>query len=206
MNMKTISKASDLMPADLDADRFFDELQARWDEHARRLDNAPLPTLNSQCSMLTPQFYKRPPRRILSLRRHLLLFVVALAASIYWALLIPSLAYTAPACAVSLVIEAIYILLAAESLCHLLSLLIYNPARVSLLRMSRHLRRAQSLAAQEGGSRKVSTPQSPILLVAVVALVVASCVTTGGDGYAMACGQHSRAAVVESVNQTIDKI
>lgn len=197
--MKTISKASDLMPTDLDADRFFDELQARWDEHARRLDNAPLPTLNSR-------FYKRPPRRILSLRRHLLLFVVALAASIYWALLIPSLAYTAPACAVSLVIEAIYILLAAESLCHLLSLLIYNPARVSLLRMSRHLRRAQSLAAQEGGSRKVSNPQSPILLVAVVALVVASCVTTGGDGYAMACGQHSRAAVVESVNQTIDKI
>lgn len=197
--MKTISKASDLMPTDLDADRFFDELQARWDEHARRLDNAPLPTLNSR-------FYKRPPRRILSLRRHLLLFVVAVAASIYWAFLIPSLAYTAPACAVSLVIEAIYILLAAESLCHLLSLLIYNPARVSLLRMSRHLRRAQSLAAQEGGSRKVSNPQSPILLVAVVALVVASCVTTGGDGYAMACGQHSRAAVVESVNQTIDKI
>lgn len=197
--MKTISKASDIMPTDLDADRFFDELQARWDEHARRLDNAPLPTLNSQ-------FYKRPPRRILSLRRHLLLFVVAVAASIYWAFLIPSLAYTAPACAVSLVIEAIYILLAAESLCHLLSLLIYNPARVSLLRMSRHLRRAQSLAAQEGGSRKVSNPQSPILLVAVVALVVASCVTTGGDGYAMACGQHSRAAVVESVNQTIDKI
>ena len=196
----------------------FADLQSLWDEQSDRIDRA-----LAQSDRGPPPPRKSHPSAVLS--------VVALASAVYWGILIPSLAFTTAALVTSLVIEFIYLLLLAECLYWTVSLLVFDPARVGVLRMSRFIRRSRMrphYGTFPAGKRKASMPApthesdasdlfsnhvrfrarqaAAASIAALFALTVVSCSTTGIDGNTINQDNPDRIATVENVAQIIDRI
>lgn len=207
----------------------FADLQSLWDEQSARIDRA----LAQSDRVLPPPRKSHPsaPWRLRVLAVYVVLSVVALASAVYWGILIPSLAFTTAALVTSLVIEFIYMLLLAECLYWTVSLLVFDPARVGVLRMSRFIRRSRMrphYGTFPAGKRKASmpapTPESDASdlfsnhvrfrarqaaaasIAALFALTVVSCSTTGIDGNTINQDNPDRIATVENVAQIIDRI
>ena len=224
----------------IEEDPVFSDLQSLWDEQCARLDRAlahGAPTSRWQQSPC-PRGRRRAmkthpsaPYRLRMLAVYAVLSVVALASAVYWGILIPSLAFNAAALVTSLVIEFIYLLLLAECLYWTVSLLVFDPARVGVLRMSRFIRRSRMrphYGTFPTGKRKASmpapTPESDASdlfsnhvrfrarqaaaasIAALFALTVVSCSTTGIDGNTINQDNPDRIATVENVAQIIDRI
>lgn len=206
----------------------FADLQSLWDEQSARIDRA-----LAQSERVPPPRKSHPsaPWRLRVLAVYAVLSVVALASAVYWGILIPSLAFTTAALVTSLVIEFIYLLLFAECLYWTVSLLVFDPARVGVLRMSRFIRRSRMrphYGTFPAGKRKadmpapVSEPDASDLfsnhvrfrarqaaaacIAALFALTVVSCSTTGIDGNTINQDNPDRIATVENVAQIIDRI
>ena len=142
-----------------------------------------------------------------------------------------AIAFTTAALVTSLVIEFIYLLLLAECLYWTVSLLVFDPARVGVLRMSRFIRRSR-MRPHSGpfpaGKRKASMPApthesdasdlfsnhvrfrarqaAAASIAALFALTVVSCSTTGIDGNTINQDNPDRIASIENVAQFIDRI
>lgn len=224
----------------IEEDPVFSDLQSLWDEQSARLDRAlahgalasrrqqsPCPRGRRRAMKTHPS----APYRLRMLAVYAVLSVVALASAVYWGILIPSLAFNAAALVTSLVIEFIYLLLLAECLYWTVSLLVFDPARVGVLRMSRFIRRSRMrphYGTFPAGKRKASmpapTPESDASdlfsnhvrfrarqaaaasIAALFALTVVSCSTTGIDGNTINQDNPDRIATVENVAQIIDRI
>lgn len=224
----------------IEEDPVFSDLQSLWDEQSAHLDRAlahGAPVSRRQQSPC-PRGRRRAmkshpsaPYRLRMLAVYAVLSVVALASAVYWGILIPSLAFTTAALVTSLVIEFIYMLLLAECLYWTVSLLVFDPARVGVLRMSRFIRRSRMrphYGTIPAGKRKASmpapTPESDASdlfsnhvrfrarqaaaasIAALFALTVVSCSTTGIDGNTINQDNPDRIATVENVAQIIDRI
>lgn len=220
----------------IEEDPVFSDLQSLWDEQSARLDRAlahGAPVSRRQQTRRRRAMKTRPsaPWRLRMLAVYAVLSVVALASAVYWGILIPSLAFNAAALVTSLVVEFIYLLLLAECLYWTVSLLVFDPASVGVLRMSRFIRRSHMrphYGTFPAGKRKASmpapTPESDASdlfsnhvrfrarqaaaasIAALFALTVVSCSTTGIDGNTINQDNPDRAATVENVAQIIDRI
>ncbi len=207
----------------------FADLQSLWDEQSARIDRA-----LAQSDRVPPpprKSHPSAPWRLRVLAVYAVLSVVALASTVYWGILIPSLAFTTAALVTSLVIEFIYMLLLAECLYWTVSLLVFDPARVGVLRMSRFIRRSRMrphYGTFPAGKRKASMPApthesdasdlfsnhvrfrarqaAAASIAALFALTVVSCSTTGIDGNTINQDNPDRIATVENVAQIIDRI
>lgn len=207
----------------------FADLQSLWDEQSARIDRAL--AQSDRVPPLPRKSHPSAPWRLRVLAVYAVLSVVALASAVYWGILIPSLAFTTAALVTSLVIEFIYLLLLAECLYWTVSLLVFDPARVGVLRMSRFIRRSRMrphYGTFPAGKRKASmpapTPESDASdlfsnhvrfsarqaaaasIAALFALTVVSCSTTGIDGNTINQDNPDRIATVENVAQIIDRI
>lgn len=207
----------------------FADLQSLWDEQSARIDRA----LAQSDRVLPPPRKSHPsaPWRLRVLAVYAVLSVVALASAVYWGILIPSLAFTTAALVTSLVIEFIYLLLLAECLYWTVSLLVFDPARVGVLRISRFIRRSRMrphYGTFPAGKRKASMPApthesdasdlfsnhvrfrarqaAAASIAALFALTVVSCSTTGIDGNTINQDNPDRIATVENIAQIIDRI
>lgn len=220
----------------IEEDPVFSDLQSLWDEQSAHLDRA---LAHGALSSRRQQTRRRravkshpsAPYRLRMLAVYAVLSVVALAAAVYWGILIPSLAFNAAALVTSLVIEFIYMLLLAECLYWTVSLLVFDPARVGVLRMSRFIRRSHMrphYGTFPAGKRKASMPApasesdasdlfsnhvrfrarqaAAACIAALFALTVVSCSTTGIDGNTITQTHPDRAATVRNVAQIIDRI
>lgn len=221
----------------IEEDPVFSDLQSLWDEQSARLDRALAHGALASCRQQTRRRRARKthpsaPWRLRVLAVYAVLSVVALASTVYWGILIPSLAFNAAALVTSLVVEFIYMLLLAECLYWTVSLLVFDPARVGVLRMSRFIRRSRMrphYGTFPAGKRKASmpapTPDSSTAtdlfsnhvrfrarqaaaasIAALFALTVVSCSTTGIDGNTINQDNPDRIATVENVAQIIDRI
>lgn len=208
----------------------FADLQSLWDEQSARIDRA-----IAQSDRVISPSPKKPhpsaPWRLRVLAVYAVLSVVALASAVYWGIIIPSLAFSTAALVTSLVIEFIYLLLLAECLYWTVSLLVFDPARVGVLRMSRFIRRSRMrphYGTFPAGKRKASMPApasesdasdlfsnhvrfrarqaAAASIAALFALTVVSCSTTGIDGNTINQDNPDRIATVEKVAQIIDRI
>lgn len=207
----------------------FADLQSLWDEQSACIDRAL--AQSDRVPPLPRKSHPSAPWRLRVLAVYAVLSVVALASAVYWGILIPSLAFTTAALVTSLVIEFIYMLLLAECLYWTVSLLVFDPARVGVLRMSRFIRRSRMrphYGTFPAGKRKASmpapTPESDASdlfsnhvrfrprqaaaasIAALFALTVVSCSTTGIDGNTINQDNPDRIATVENVAQIIDRI
>jgi hypothetical protein len=220
----------------IEEDPVFSDLQSLWDEQSAHLDRAlahgALASRRQQTRRRRAmKTHPSAPYRLRMLAVYAVLSVVALASAVYWGILIPSLAFNAAALVTSLVIEFIYLLLLAECLYWTVSLLVFDPARVGVLRMSRFIRRSRMrphYGTFPAGKRKASmpapTPESDASdlfsnhvrfrarqaaaasIAALFALTVVSCSTTGIDGNTINQDNPDRIATVENVAQIIDRI
>ena len=211
-------------------DALFADLQALWDEQSARIDRA-LAKSDLVASPHPRKPHPSAPWRLRMLAVYAVLSLVALAATVYWGILIPSLVFNTASLVTSLVIECIFLTLFAECLYWAVSLHIYDPARVGVLRMSRFIRRSHMRphygTCPEGKRRAavrplVAEPRANALAInhvrfctrqaaaacvaALFALTVVSCSTTGIDGYAITQDHPGRAATIENVAQIIDRI
>lgn len=207
----------------------FADLQSLWDEQSARIDRAL--AQSDRVPPLPRKSHPSAPWRLRVLAVYAVLSVVALASAVYWGILIPSLAFTTAALVTSLVIEFIYMLLLAECLYWTVSLLVFDPARVGVLRMSRFIRRSRMrphYGTFPAGKRKASMPalapesdasdlfsnhvrfrarqSAAASIAALFALTVVSCSTTGIDGNTINQDNPDRIATVENVAQIIDRI
>ena len=207
----------------------FADLQSLWDEQSARIDRAL--AQSDRVPPLPRKPHPSAPWRLRVLAVYAVLSVVALASAVYWGILIPSLAFTTAALVTSLVIEFIYLLLLAECLYWTVSLLVFDPARVGVLRMSCFIRRSRMrphYGTFPAGKRKASmpapTPESDASdlfsnhvrfrarqaaaasIAALFALTVVSCSTTGINGNTINQDNPDRIATVENVAQIIDRI
>ena len=207
----------------------FADLQSLWDEQSARIDRAL--AQSDRVPPLPRKPHPSAPWRLRVLAVYAVLSVVAFASAVYWGILIPSLAFTTAALVTSLVIEFIYLLLLAECLYWTVSLLVFDPARVGVLRMSCFIRRSRMrphYGTFPAGKRKASmpapTPESDASdlfsnhvrfrarqaaaasIAALFALTVVSCSTTGINGNTINQDNPDRIATVENVAQIIDRI
>ena len=190
---KHASSALDFRNVDaFEEDDIFADLQSLWDEQSARIDRA----LAQSDRVIPPpkKPYPSAPWHLRVLAVYAVLSVVALASAVYWGILIPSLAFTTAALVTSLVIEFIYLLLLAECLYWTVSLLVFDPARVGVLRMSRFIRRSRARQA------------AAACIAALFALTIVACSTTGIDGNTINQGNPDRTATIENVAQIIDRI
>lgn len=221
----------------IEEDPIFSDLQSLWDEQSARLDRAlahgALASRRQQTRRRRAmKSHPSAPYRLRMLAVYAVLSVVALASTVYWGILIPSIAFTTAALVTSLVIEFIYMLLLAECLYWTVSLLVFDPARVGVLRMSRFIRRSHMRPHYDtfpAGKRKASMPAptpdsstatdlfsdhvrfrarqaSAASIAALFALTVVSCSTTGIDGNTINQDNPDRIATIENVAQIIDRI
>lgn len=200
-------------------DALFSELQALWDEQRERIDRAV-----AEAGDAIPAPRRRHPAIPFRLRMmwcYAILTLVALAAVVYWAILIPSLAFTSLALVVCLAIELVYVILFAECLYWTVCLIVYNPSRVGVLRMSRFVSRSHPhphySSKPSSSVIKLYEPDSFQVvpharksvaagIAAVFSLSVVSCTTTGIDGYSISQKHPDRTAVVEGVVNTLNNI
>lgn len=219
------NKDHTILPSDFDEiedDPLFSELQTLWDEQAAFIDRAIALSDATRKEASPKASHPYVPIRQRMLAAFGVLSVVAVAAAVYWGILIPALAYTTLFLVVSLTIEAIYIFLAAQCLCQTVSLIVLDPARVGLLRMSRCIRRfCMSPGYAPNPLRQPQPPQSrtigiiPMLrmrqvaaacIAAVIALTVVSFTITGTDGYLITQNHPGRTASIETVNNVIRQL
>ena len=207
----------------------FADLQSLWDEQSARIDRAL--AQSDRVPPLPRKPHPSAPWRLRVLAVYAVLSVVAFASAVYWGILIPSLAFTTAALVTSLVIECIYLLLLAECLYWTVSLLVFDPARVGVLRMSRFIRRSRMCphyGTFPAGKRKADMPAPAsepdasdlfsnhirfrarqavaACIAALFALTVVFCSTTGIDGNTINQDNPDRIATVENVAQIIDRI
>ena len=193
----------------------FDELQAIWDDHTRRIDR-----IDETHPTLVLNYRRSTPFRIQMLVRMAILTILTTACATYWTILIPTLAYSTAALVTCLVIESIYLLIFAESLYWTVFFIVSDPARIGILRMSRILRHAH-LRPHYVPRPSVNTPTShqlvnyvkfctrrisAISIAAMFALIVVSCTSTGIDGHTITQDHPDRAATIENVSNLINSI
>ena len=175
-----------------EGDALFADLQAFWDEQSCRIKRA-LSAAGQHAEAARRQ--PAAPGRLRMLAVYAVLSAVALAAAVYWGMLFPTLVFNTASLATSLVVEAVLLLLLAGCLYWAVGLLVHDPARVGVMRMSRF----------RGGKHVHSCLRqaAAACVAAVFTLTVASCTTTGIDGHAITQDHHGRAAAVEHVEQII---
>ena len=192
-----------------------DELQATWDEQSLRIDQI----IATSDAKAVPSRKSRPslPLRLRLLYGYAVISVVILACSVYWALLIPSLAYNIPTLVISLMVEGILVLILYRSIYFIIELIKYNPARVCILRRSSpepsdgiKERAVKSYNEKLDITYRVSVRlirhAAAACITAVIALTTVSCTTTGTDGYTITQNHHARIAAVESVSNILSII
>ena len=212
----------------IEADALFDQLQKTWDEQSHCIDRALAES--DATTLYSSRIHPVIPYRVRVLIDYAILSVVSLASAIYWTILIPSLAYTTPALITCLVIETIYVLLVSECLYWTISLLLYNPACVGTLRMSRFILRSHMrphYGTWPNGKRRTDlhTRISPsrtsdiffnhihfctrqavaASIAAVFSLIIVSC-TASGDGHTITQNHPDRVSSVRNVTDIIAKI
>lgn len=177
-----------------EGDALFADLQAFWDGQSSRIERA----LSAASGRPWPAAARRQPAapgRLRMLAAYAVLSAVALAAAVYWGVLMPTLVFNTASLVTSLVVEAVLLLLLAECLYWAVGLLVHDPARVGVLRMSRF--------REDDRVRTCVRQAAAACVAAVLTLTVASCTTTGIDGHAITQDHHGRAAAVEHVEQII---
>lgn len=177
-----------------EGDALFADLQAFWDGQSSRIDRA----LSAAGGRPWPAAARRQPAapgRLRLLAVYAVLSAVALAAAVYWGVLFPTLVFNTASLVTSLVVEAVILLLLAGCLYWAVGLLVHDPARVGVLRMSRF--------REDDRVRTCVRQAAAACVAALFALTVASCTTTGIDGHAITQDHHGRAAAVEHVEQII---
>ncbi|MBP5548274.1 MAG: hypothetical protein J6X58_05250 [Bacteroidales bacterium] len=97
-----------------DEKAFFDDLQSIWDDHAQRVDR--IVEAHPAESVSIKGFTRFAKRGYKRSSVYIELILLTLAAAVYWAVIIPTLAYTTLALVASLIVEAVYILLIAAGL------------------------------------------------------------------------------------------
>ena len=175
-----------------EGDALFADLQAFWDEQSCRIKRA-LSAAGQHAEAARRQ--PAAPGRLRMLAVYAVLSAVALAAAVYWGMLFPTLVFNTASLVTSLVVEAVLLLLLAGCLYWTVGLLVHDPARVGVLRMSRF--------REDDRVRTCVRQAAAACVAAVFALTVASCTTTGIDGHAITQDHHGRAAAVEHVEQII---
>ena len=175
-----------------EGDALFADLQAFWDEQSCRIKRA-LAAAGQHAEAARRQ--PAAPGRLRMLAVYAVLSAVALAAAVYWGVLMPTLVFNTASLVTSLVVEAVILLLLAGCLYWAVGLLVHDPARVGVLRMSRF--------REDDRVRTCVRQAAAACVAAVLTLTVASCTTTGIDGHAITQDHHGRAAAVEHVEQII---
>jgi len=178
----------------VEGDALFADLQAFWDGQSSRIERA----LSAAGGRPWPAAARRQPAapgRLRLLAVYAVLSAVALAAAVYWGVLFPTLVFNTASLVTSLVVEAVLLLLLAGCLYWAVGLLVHDPARVGVLRMSRF--------REDDRVRTCVRQAAAACVAAVFTLTVASCTTTGIDGHAITQDHHGRAAAVEHVEQII---
>ena len=223
MNKETHTITQSCIDA-IEADALFDQLQKTWDDQSHCIDRALAES--DATTLYSSRIHPVIPYRVRVLIDYAILSVVSLASAIYWTILIPALAYTTPALITCLVIETIYLLLVSECLYWTISLLIYDPARVGILHMSRFIRRSHMhphYGTYPCGKRRTKTHSQHTTLLfinhirfctrqaaaacisAVVTLTVVSCAALG-DGNTITQNHPDRVSSVKNVTDIIAKI
>ncbi|MDY6371908.1 MAG: hypothetical protein SPL12_06385 [Bacteroidales bacterium] len=177
-----------------EGDALFADLQAFWDGQSSRIER----TLSAAGDRPWPAAARRQPAapgRLRMLAVYAVLSAVALAAAVYWGVLFPTLVFNTASLVTSLIVEAVILLLLAGCLYWAVGLLVHDPARVGVLRMSRF--------REDDRVRTCVRQAAAACVAAVFTLTVASCTTTGIDGHAITQDHHGRAAAVEHVEQII---
>lgn len=176
-----------------EGDALFADLQAFWDGQSSRIERA----LSAGGRPWPAAARRQPaaPGRLRLLAVYAVLSAVALAAAVYWGVLFPTLVFNTASLVTSLVVEAVLLLLLAGCLYWAVGLLVHDPARVGVLRMSRF--------REDDRVRTCVRQAAAACVAAVFTLTVASCTTTGIDGHAITQDHHGRAAAVEHVEQII---
>ena len=177
-----------------EGDALFADLQAFWDGQSSRIERA----LSAAGDRPWPAASRRQPAapgRLRMLAVYAVLSAVALAAAVYWGVLMPTLVFNTASLVTSLIVEAVLLLLLAGCLYWAVGLLVHDPARVGVLRMSRF--------REDDRVRTCVRQAAAACVTAVFTLTVASCTTTGIDGHAITQDHHGRAAAVEHVEQII---
>lgn len=204
--------------ADKDAEALFDELQAIWDEHSQRIDQI----LAAHPVSLDVRYCQTSRRRLMV--QYLLLAIVNVAAAICaLATLIGDSYYLLRI--TGIVLATTNALLAFRCIADFVSLRSNHPERVSILRMSRFIRRrhmeyvprtdngavvrhdfrnvvGNAFASAVSSARQVAA----VSAAALVILTSVSCFPVG-DGYAMTkADRASRALAIENVNAIIAQL
>lgn len=191
-----------------EAEAFFQELQAIWDEQGRRIDQI-LSEHPLSCSYSAIPFRRR--RRLTA--TYLVLILVNLACAAY-ALVVFSAA-TYPLRPVTLFVALVCVFAALHSLCVLLNHR-HSLGRISLGKELQQLNIMNRLAPKSINScpfwQAVSTAFSSareVAAVNAVAIIVLASLTCSplGDGYAMTLtGRDSRAALTHNIDQMIAQL
>lgn len=177
-----------------EGDALFADLQAFWDGQPSRIECA-LSAAGGRPWPAAARMQPAAPGRLRMLAVYAVLSAVALAAAVYWGVLFPTLVFNTASLVTSLVVEAVLLLLLAGCLYWAVGLLVHDPARVGVLRMSRF--------REDDRVRTCVRQAAAACVAAVLTLTVASCTTTGIDGHAITQDHHGRAAAVEHVEQII---
>lgn len=177
-----------------EGDALFADLQAFWDGQSSRIERA-LAAAGHVPALPASRRQPAAPDRLRMLAVYAVLSAVALAAAVYWGVLMPTLVFNTASLVTSLVVEAVLLLLLAGCLYWAVGLLVHDPARVGVLRMSRF--------REDDRVRTCVRQAAAACVAAVFTLTVASCTTTGIDGHAITQDHHGRAAAVEHVEQII---
>lgn len=190
-----------------------DGLQAVWDEQSRRIDQV----IAASDTKAVTSVKSRPllPIRLRLLYGYVAISFVIMACSVYWAILIPSIAYNTPTLVTSMIVEGILVLILSWGLYAIIHLIIYNPARVGILprSFSEPSKGKESPTVRSRTDRldirismRLIRHAAAACITAVTALTVVSCTTTGTDGYTITQNHHARTAAVESVSNVLNKI
>lgn len=194
---KAVNLASDseLLDESFDPedDALFGEIQAAWDEMGSRIEK--LLAADSPA-----QLFVEPPRTRMTFRTrrltiYALLSLATFISALYWGLLIPSLAFNTAALVTCIVVEVLLVIVAAYCINNAASIFSYNPFRERTLQMPPHV-----------GTMLNIHKLAVACIAALLAITVASCATTGGDGYYITRNNSDRTAVVDEVSYSLYKI
>lgn len=184
---------------------FFEQLKATCAAHRRRVD-----AIAAAEPPAKPDYRHSTPYRRRMRAAYAVCLAISLFAAVYWGLSISELAFNTPSLVVCLCIEAVYLMLVAESLFWTIGLARHTPARSGITEMSRFYRLAHMRPHYAPRAASEDTPQSlhvdfrrctTASAAAAVALILVSC-TPRGDGHTITQDHPGRAATIA----TVDKI
>lgn len=188
---------------------FFEQLKATYAAHRRRVDAIAAAEPPARPDYRHATSYRRRMRVA-----YAVCLAVGLFAAVYWALLIKEMAFNTLSLVACLCIEAIYLMLVAESLFWTVGLARHNPAKSGLTEMSRFYRLAHMrphyapTPAYPRNSEGLAQPLhvdfrrcATTSAAAAVALILVACTPRGIDGHSITQDHPDRAASIENVNK-----